>query len=140
MKTKKCYRCSQDLPLENFSNYKKTKDGKCYECKECHNNRIKQYGKKRNKKAKQSVLHYYSNGTMSCVHCGFSDARALSIDHINGGGTKHRIEVLGANRGGTKFYEWLIRNTYPTGFQVLCMNCQFIKKSENKEDAYHLSA
>jgi hypothetical protein len=31
--------------------------------------------------------------------------------------------VFGSNTGGGQFYQWLIRNAYPPGFQVLCWNC-----------------
>ena len=62
-----------------------------------------------------------------CVKCGFNDLRALSIDHINGGGDKDRREV------DKQIYRWLRKNNYPEGYQTLCMNCQFIKRAENKE-------
>ena len=77
------------------------------------------------------ILAHYSNNSMACAHCGFKDIRALSIDHINGGGNQHRKTTPGCK--GTGFYYWLRRNNYPEGYQVLCMNCQFIKRAENKE-------
>ncbi len=73
---------------------------------------------------KVSLLSHYSNGSMVCAKCGFSDMKALSIDHINGGGNKHRKET----GEGINFYRWLRRSNYPEGYQVLCMNCQFIKR------------
>lgn len=76
--------------------------------------------------AKRKVIKHYSNGTMTCFKCGYSDIRALSIDHIEGKGGKHLKEI--GRGGGYHFYLWLIENNYPSGFQVLCMNCQFIKK------------
>ena len=30
-----------------------------------------------------------------------------------------------------KFYAWLKRNNYPSGFQILCMNCQWGKLRNN---------
>ena len=76
---------------------------------------------------KEKVLTYYGNGKPSCVICGFNDIRALSIDHINNDGNKQRAE-LGSMVVGENFYQWLIRNHYPNGYQTLCMNCQFIKR------------
>jgi len=76
---------------------------------------------------KLDVLQVYSNGTMKCKHCGFDDVASLSIDHINNNGGKHRKKI---NSGTT--YDWLVRNNFPginTEYQVLCMNCQFIKKT-----------
>jgi ribosomal protein L36 len=74
---------------------------------------------------KLEVLKHYSP-ELKCARCGFSDVRALSIDHVNGGGSNHIKEIGGAS----KFYRWLKKNNYPPGFQVLCMNCQFIRRYE----------
>ena len=81
------------------------------------------------RKAKLKLLFHYSNGTNRGSRCGFDDMRALSIDHINGGGNKHRKKVK-------NFYSWLIRNDFPDGYQVLCMNCQFIKIKERGENRW----
>ncbi len=76
--------------------------------------------------------HYSPN--LVCQRCGFSDIRALSIDHIAGGGLAHARQLGHKNmRGGTNLYRWIRDNGFPTGFQVLCMNCQFIKRHENNE-------
>ncbi len=78
-------------------------------------------------KKKLGILSHYSNGTMKCARCGFDDIRALSIDHINGGGAPHRRKT------GNDVYGWLKRNGFPEGYQVLCMNCQLIKRQVNRE-------
>jgi hypothetical protein len=77
------------------------------------------------------VIDHYSNGTMRCSACGIQDMRVLSIDHISGAGNKHRREINVSS--GWKFGRWLIRENYPEGYQVLCMNCQFIKRVANHE-------
>jgi len=79
-------------------------------------------------KLKLEVLTYYGKGKCACVKCGFNDVRALSIDHIKGDGYLHREILIGGD-----FYRWLKKNNYPEGYQTLCMNCQFIKRIENKE-------
>ena len=76
---------------------------------------------------KVQVMMKYSP-EVRCAKCGFSDLRALSIDHIANGGRKH-MESIG-NSGGWHFHKWLLDNGCPPGFQVLCMNCQFIKQAE----------
>lgn len=43
------------------------------------------------------------------------------IDHINGGGTKHRKQI------GSHIYNWIKNNEFPEGFQVLCFNCNLAK-------------
>ncbi len=71
----------------------------------------------------------------SCVRCGFSDIRALHIDHINGGGKKERD----AGRHGI-FELWKITKDDPVmaraTFQLLCANCNSIKRHENYEFKY----
>lgn len=51
----------------------------------------------------------------------------LSIDHIDGGGTKHRKEIGIKNGKGGNMSFWIIKNKFPTGFQVLCHNCNMAK-------------
>jgi hypothetical protein len=89
------------------------------------------YGGTRRIKIKTEVITHYGNGECSCVRCGFSDIRALTIDHINGNGKEHRSNNKYVN--GNHVYEWLKKNGFPEGYQTLCMNCQYIKRSENHE-------
>lgn len=61
----------------------------------------------------------------SCACCGSTEE--LQIDHIEGGGKAHRIELFG-HRGSTQmFYNWLIREGFPEGFQTLCKSCNSSK-------------
>ncbi len=76
------------------------------------------------KRVKLEVFELLGN---KCKGCGVSDWRVLQIDHINGGGTREkkignywtffRKEIL----SGSKKY------------QLLCANCNWIKKYENNE-------
>jgi len=75
---------------------------------------------------KAEVLSHYSKGTMICACCGETEPRFLSLDHIHGGGNKHRREV---NARGIGLYRLLRKQGYPDGFQVLCMNCNFAKSA-----------
>lgn len=84
--------------------------------------------KHRRRSEKEAAMRAYSPDLM-CQSCGFSDIRALSIDHVNGDGAEHRKTIA----GGSQMYAWLKRHGYPSGFQVLCMNCQWIKRAEQNE-------
>lgn len=96
-----------------------------------HSSRNRDAGARFRDKLKREVLLHYSNNEFpKCQRCGFDDIRALSIDHIGGDGRAHRGQVGGK---GKKFYTWLRKNNYPKGYQTLCMNCQWIKRFENKE-------
>ena len=92
----------------------------------------KKCNKSLNLREKMAALIYYGGGKMACVKCGFNDIRALSIDHIDGGGKAHTRSIHNGKLGG-HFYHWLKCNDYPEGYQTLCMNCQWIKRSENNE-------
>jgi hypothetical protein len=76
-------------------------------------------------------LGHYSDGLLKCHCCGYDNVVALSIDHINGGGTQHRKSLPSSS--STALYSWLKRSGYPKGYQVLCMNCQFVKREKNGE-------
>lgn len=82
---------------------------------------------------KTEVLIHYGNGKLACVKCGYDkDIRALSIDHIYGGGCQHRkIMKISA---GIQFYCMLKDTYFPEGYQTLCMNCQQIKKEEDRQN------
>ena len=69
---------------------------------------------------KKRILEHYG---VKCTCCGETRIEFLTIDHINGGGNKHRKEI----GGGSKIYNWLIKNNFPEGFQVLCFNCNCAK-------------
>ena len=67
------------------------------------------------------VLKHYSHSEIPyCNCCGEIELDFLSIDHIGGGGNEHRKKL-----GNLTIFEWLIKNDFPSGFQVLCMNCNW---------------
>lgn len=63
------------------------------------------------------AMYEYGN---KCACCGETRPEFLSIDHIEGGGRQHRLELKEQNK---KFYHWLQQEGYPKGYRVLCMNC-----------------
>ena len=75
-----------------------------------------------------TMKHYSPN--LVCQKCGFGDIRALSFDHIKGGGNK---QSKNTGRGSYNLCRWLKKKDYPKGYQILCMNCNFIKAHENME-------
>jgi hypothetical protein len=86
------------------------------------------YCAKAKNKLKNQVFSHYCGGDVRCKWCGETDLYILSIDHIDGGGGRHRRQIGSGNKGGYNFYRWLKRNNYPDGFQVLCFNCQYRKR------------
>lgn len=68
------------------------------------------------RKLREEVFAAYGG---ACECCGETNLDFLEIDHLLGGGNKHR-ESLGGN---AKFYGWLRANNYPNTFRILCSNC-----------------
>lgn len=71
-----------------------------------------------------------------CVRCGETDKRALQFDHINGRG-RSDIKKYNSNCAYYTFYVKrpdLARDT----LQVLCANCNWIKRYENGEHPGYL--
>lgn len=67
------------------------------------------------------MLVHYSNGVPPlCECCGEDAVEFLSIDHIDGGGSKHRAQIKGSY---SSIYLWLKKKGFPEGYRVLCMNC-----------------
>jgi hypothetical protein len=82
------------------------------------------------KSAKYKVIKHYTNNRFKCKCCNKKGITNLTIDHINNDGAIHRIQLYGENRG-KRFYEWLIKNNFPDGFQVLCWNCNCARGKRN---------
>ena len=84
-----------------------------------HKEEYRVIGKARVLSRKQMIINHYG-GVCSC--CGEKHLEFLSIDHIGGGGNKHRREL---KKNHQLFYNWIVKENYPEGFRVLCMNCNF---------------
>ena len=120
------------------------KNGRHSCCKDCSKKKVqasyyktlswKKYWEK-NKEKFKPIRERYRKDTRKkatdhlggkCKKCGFDDERALQIDHINGDGIKDR------NKQITGFYKRVIEDT-ENKYQLLCANCNAIKRIENKE-------
>lgn len=73
---------------------------------------------------KKFVLGRYGG---RCACCGEKHLDFLNIDHVNNDGAEHRRETKNQQLSGAGMYRWLKRREYPTGFQVLCFNCNVSK-------------
>jgi hypothetical protein len=60
---------------------------------------------------------------------GCTDSRCLQIDHVLGDGAVRRKE---SSEHGTVFYRKILRSA-PGQYQLLCANCNWIKRSVNQE-------
>lgn len=90
-------------------------------------------GKKRRSLLRAEILHLLGD---KCCHCGFSDTRALQIDHINRE-AKHREKKNGHATSGSEMYLRYVLSQIKVGskdYQCLCANCNWIKRHDNGED------
>lgn len=60
-----------------------------------------------------------------CVGCGFTDTRALTLDHVKNNGNQERKSL-----GERGVYQRALNASHASEYQILCMNCQFIKRFE----------
>lgn len=84
--------------------------------------RVSEWQKRRRRELKSRILGHYSNGTPKCACCGESHLIFLALDHINENGAEHRKSIHSG-----RFYQWIAKNGFPKGFQVLCHNCNWAK-------------
>lgn len=71
---------------------------------------------------KQQILLAYG---LRCNQCGFSDVRALHIDHVHENGAADRRRFTALQRMTA-----IIRLGFPHDYQLLCANCNTIKACE----------
>jgi 5-methylcytosine-specific restriction endonuclease McrA len=85
------------------------------------------YNRDRLRKVRQLVLKTFGG---KCARCGYDDWRALQIDHINGGGHAER-----KNSGGSEsYYRRILKGEKSGKYQLLCANCNWIKRYERGEN------
>jgi hypothetical protein len=86
-------------------------------CAKCRK-RINRLSKRRIVERKKIVVDHYGGGVCEC--CGESNIKFLTIDHVDGGGTKKRLDH---KMFGSGFYRILIKEGFPKGLRILCYNC-----------------
>lgn len=85
--------------------------------------------KKKNRDIRRKVLELLGG---KCVHCGFSNPRALQIDHIQNNGAIER-----KNCKVEQLYRKILKmnkKDWETEYQLLCANCNYIKKFMFEEE------
>lgn len=78
--------------------------------------------KEHKRKIRERLLDMYGR---QCAICGFSDVRALTLDHVNQNGNEERKQY-----GERGVYRRALTEYRPDEYRTLCMNCQFIERSK----------
>ena len=84
----------------------------------------REVGRGTRRRLRRKVLNLLGD---QCGRCGFSDERALQIDHRDGGGRQEHAEI-----GARGIMTACLRD--PAPYQLLCANCNWIKRAENEEE------
>src|SRR5512135_784104 len=92
-------------------------DEKSSRCAACENQARRQL----HFRQRMMCLSHYSQGKFECACCHETQVEFLALDHVNGGGHQDRKK----QGNGYSLFRNLIRKRFPTGFRVLCHNCNF---------------
>ena len=120
-----CRECTCEANRRSWHKHKEKRLIYTKEYAKTHQEQRRDYVNARYKELRDEIVEAYGS---KCIRCGFSDRRALCIDHVNGNGLKERKLKNGAN-----FLRKIIRENFPDDYQLLCANCNLIKAIENRE-------
>jgi hypothetical protein len=68
-----------------------------------------------------------------CCDCGFSDVRALEVDHVNDDGTLDRARFAsGTGINIVLYLQQVVSEARSGRYQLLCRNCNWIKEIERR--------
>lgn len=120
-----CKDCKITKPEIDFY-WIKTRNTYHTKCKPCYRSTIAAiHGPLYREKLKKETFEAYGG---ACVCCGETWFAFLCIDHIEGGGNTDRKALTGSHlTAGVVFYRVLRRQNFPSGYQILCFNCNMAK-------------
>ena len=140
---KSCSKCAVDKPAADF--YVRSNGRPHAHCKDCYRSSVraryvekhdeilelaKQYATGKRKRIREATFAAY--GGYVCACCGETERKFLTLDHIHNNGAADRRKIAGKrSAAGYTTYQWLARNGFPPGYQVLCMNCNHGKRMNN---------
>ena len=144
---KVCRICFILLNPENQSSYASGK--RDWICKKCKTEETRKYYSEHQEKLKKFMRHKARKRQIltkecrkkileflgsKCVVCGFSDKRALCIDHVNSDGYLERRKFR-----GLEYYSHILRELEKgsKAYQLLCANHNMIKASEKREYPFY---
>ena len=114
-----CIKCNEKKPETAFYPPSSRKV-----CKRCKNKLTAKTSRQFRAELKEKVLRHYSPQLeCQCSKCPYPKPgmQFLSLDHINGRG-EHDRKVR------RRLYQWIKNEKFPSGFQVLCFNCNLGKR------------
>ena len=99
--------------------------------KAANREKVEEYNKRYCAKTRQLRQDIFRRLGDKCIRCGFSDHRALQIDHVKNNGAQHRREYPAEPTRYKNIWENIDSGEY----QLLCANCNWIKRYEWHEES-----
>ncbi len=131
----KQFTCSKCKIVKARTEYHVYKGKRNTRCKRCRLDLWNQYNRSTGwttqtrwkNNLRKEVLSHYSGGTPSCKCCNETHYEFLTLDHINEDGAEQKRKLFGNRTSSYQMYNWVKKNGYPGGYQVLCYNCNCAK-------------
>lgn len=120
-----CPRCTELRPVVEFYAQTGKQSRRAY-CRACTNAAYRDYNRQYHRRLRSAAIEFLGG---LCVGCGFSDARALQIDHVHGGGNVERRKM--SNSYSRKICQKVLAGA--PSYQLLCANCNWIKRDVEGE-------
>lgn len=93
-----------------------------------HREEHNQASKDRYQQQRMLCLDHYSKGKIKCKRCRENEIAFMTLDHI-----KPRKDYGHTRKtSASALYRILVRDGFPSGYQVLCYNCNMIKEVEKR--------
>ena len=136
---KRCARCGEVKPLEEFNRSTRNRDGRHGYCRECqkahyrenavrHRANVRRTSAMRLAEIRAVIVAAMAQG---CVDCGFSDIRALDFDHVRGQKVDSVSAMIRQGRGNSVVVDEIAK------CEVRCKNCHAIATVERLGGTWH---
>ena len=123
---KRCTTCLDIFPatVNYFSKRKNGYLGLKESCKKCYSKYRHEYVKE----VRYKALQHFSGGCPECASCNESEPEFLCVDHLEGGGRKHRSEMGNGHQvSSVNGFLKIMKDPDKGKYQVLCWNCNYSK-------------
>lgn len=127
MDTKKCTKCEQEKPIEQFSKNASKASGLSSECKDCHriirkayyeNNKIKERNRIKQRKVELKDTYQQFKQTLKCILCSENHPATLQFHHLNPNEKEMEVSLAITNGWSFTRIQEEIKKCV-----VLCANC-----------------
>jgi hypothetical protein len=114
-----CTKCGVCLTDDNRVSYGRTGKSRrqCRTCYDARPSSTPENHRRYRVEARDAVHAAYGN---RCACCGEARREFLAVDHVNGGGNKHRREI---GKCAINLHRLIIKKGFPNTYRLLCHNC-----------------